>query len=318
MRSDRAIELLTKGLLSPSEIKPYLERRYSFFNYGASVLNRPHQKRSLHEFIQQDEFAILILDSCRFDYFQQEVDDFLDGDLKAVYTSATATKNYIQIIWDGSYPNLTYLTALSAPTDHTFERDGDDYRPSEHFDNFVHVWQNCENKELGAVPPEKMTKAALRQNDDRMIVHYVQPHAPYIGDYRLREDSDDTTWGESLQDIYEQIGRYDLNDKKISDEELKKAYRSNLRRVLSSVRELVSQLDRPIVVTADHGEMLGEGGRYIHGGSPTEQLCTLPWYEVDESIIGTTSSDNIEQVDQTGSDFTEQDVEEQLKDLGYL
>jgi hypothetical protein len=282
------------------------------------LLNRPSQKKNIHEYIQKDKFAIIILDSCRFDYFQQEISKFIDGDLKPVYTSATATKEYIQTIWDGYYPDITYITALSAPTDHTFERDGDEYLPSEHFERFVHLWKICENKELGAVPPEEMTKAALQQNDDKMIIHYVQPHAPYIGDYRLRQDNSNTTWGKSLQDIYKKIGRYDLDDKTISDRDLKKAYQSNLRSVLSSVHKLVSQLDRPIVITADHGEMLGEGNRYIHGGFPTEELCKLPWYEVDESIIGRSPSNELKQVDQTGSDFTEDDVEEQLKGLGYI
>lgn len=306
-----------EGIRSPSKIKPYLEKQYSRFRYGASVLNQPEQKEYLHDFIQQDKFAIVVLDSCRFDYFQEEVDDFLDGELRPVFTSATATMNYIQTVWDGEQYDLTYVTGLSAPTDHAFERKDEKYRPSEHFSDFVHVWQTCENKELGAVPPEEMTKAALQQSDDKMIIHYVQPHAPYVGKYRLRE-KDDTTWGESLQDIYEKIGRYDADEKVISDQELKKAYRSNLRRALASVQELVTRLDRPIVVTADHGEMLGEEGRYIHGGNPSKQLCRLPWYEVDESIIGTSSDDEYETIDRRGADFTEQDVEEQLKDLGYL
>lgn len=310
-------DLLAKGLRSPDKIVPYLKSQYSRYKYGASILNRPHQKEWLHQFIKQDEFIIVVLDSCRFDYFEQEVSKHLNGELDMVYTSATATKNYIQRIWDQTYPDITYLTALSAPTDHAFERDGDSYRPSEHFDNFVHVWQKCENKELGAVPPEKMTEAAIHQNDDRMIVHYVQPHAPYIGDYRLRE-SDDRTWGDSLQDIYEKIGRYNLSDKEIGDDELKQAYQSNLSRALSSVHELVTHFDRPIVVTADHGEMLGENGRYIHGGHATEELCSLPWYEVDRSLTGTASKTNVEATDQTESDFTKEEVEEQLKDLGYL
>jgi gluconate kinase len=294
-----------KGIRSPHKTKPYLEKKYFRFKHGASFLNQPKQKELLHNFIKQDEFAIIILDSCRFDYFQEEVDDFLDGELKSVYTSATATMNYIQTIWDKNNYDLTYVTGLSAPTDHAFERKNKKYRPSKHFSDFVHVWQTCENKELGAVPPEKMTETALQQLDDKMVIHYVQPHAPYIGEYQLREQ-DDTTWGDSLQDIYEKIGRYDVDKKVISNQELKKAYRSNLRRALASVRELVSRLDRPIVVTADHGEMLGEGGRYIHGGNPTNQLCKLPWYNVDKNMIGTSKDEPIETVDRRDVDFTNQ------------
>lgn len=317
MGIDRNVKLFTEGLRSPKKIKPYLERRYSNFKYGSSVLNSPHQKKYIHEFIEQEKFAIIILDSCRFDYFDQEVNEFLDGELESVYTSATYTKDYIQTIWEGNYDDLTYITGLSAPTDHAFERGGKEYRPSEHFSNFVHVWKFCENKEFGAVPPEEMTQAALKQFDDKMVVHYVQPHAPYIGEYQLRNDIN-SSFEESLQDIYKRIGRYGMKEKTISDEELKKAYRSNLRRALASVRQLVTQLNRPVVITADHGEMLGEEGRYIHGGIASKQLCRLPWYLVDESEIGIAENTNVKQVDQSKTQFTNRDVEEQLKSLGYL
>lgn len=317
MFPSRSIELLIEAIHSPNKIKPYLERQYFNFLYGASILNRPHQKKYIHDFIQQEEFAIVVLDSCRYDYFQEEVEDFLSGELQPAYTSATATMNYIQTIWDKKQYDLTYITGLSAPTDHAFERKDKKYRPSRHFSDFVHVWKACEKKELGAVPPEEITKAALRQSDDKMVVHYVQPHAPYIGEHRLRTE-DDTTWDESLHDIYEKIGRHDMNKKEISDREIKKAYRSNLRRALASIRELVAQLDRPIVVTADHGEMLGEGNRYIHGGNPTTQICKLPWYVVDDSIIGTSEENNVEGVNEKDIEITDQDVEKQLKDLGYL
>lgn len=72
------------------------------------------------------------------------------------------------------------------------------------------------------------------------------------------------------------------------------------------------------MVTADHGEMLGEGGRYIHGGNPTNQLCKLPWYNVDKNMIGTSKDESIETVDRRDVDFTNQDVKKQLEDLGYL
>jgi len=308
--------LIKKGIQSPDRVVPYLNKQIHDFKYSFAYRDTPKQKSRIHDLIEREKFALVILDSCRFDYFQQEVYDFLTGELEQVYTPATATINYIQTIWDGQY-DLTYITGLSAPTDHAFERKGLDYRPTDHIENFVHVWKLCEEKELGAVPPEAMTKTALQHREDKMVVHYVQPHAPYIGEYRLRDD-EDTTWGDSLQDIYEKIGRYNQKDKIISDEELQRAYRSNLRRVLTSVRKLVEQLDRPVVVTADHGELLGEDGRYIHGSPKHPHLCELPWFTVDSSIIGTSLSDDFESPNHAETEFTSDDVEEQLKNLGYL
>ncbi len=46
---------------------------------------------------------------------------------------------------------------------------------------------------------------------------------------------------------------------------IREAYRCNLRRVLKSVRELVDKIGiRPIVVTSDHGELLGEDNMIDH------------------------------------------------------
>lgn len=313
-----AARLVLKGIRSPQKIRPYLEQRYRDIRYRPSILNRPAQKKLIHEFIEKGDFMIIILDSCRYDYFREEVGEFLEGELKTVYTSATATMGYIQTIWDGNYEDMTYITGLSAPTDHAFKRKGRGYRPSEHIGEFIHVWNDCNQKELGAVLPEVMTQRALEHHENRSVVHYVQPHAPYIGDYRLRKEDAKTEWGESLQDIYEKIGRYDPDKKVISDEQLRKAYRSNLRRCLNAVRELVTRVDVPVVVTADHGEMLGEGGRYIHGGRPSQQLCKLPWFVVDDLMIGKRGSTEFEPSERNDTDFTKGDVEEQLKHLGYI
>jgi hypothetical protein len=200
------------GIQSPEKILSFINRQYHNLRYGDSLLNTPSQRKKLHDFVRQDEFLVIILDSCRFDYFEQEVSSFIEGELQPVYTSATATKEYMRKTWNNGPYEFTYITGLSAPTDHAFERDGVEYRPSEHISKFVHTWNTCTNKELGAVPPGEITKTAIRQSDGRMIVHYVQPHAPYIGKYQLR-DAQDTTWGESLQEIYEKIGRYDTSKK---------------------------------------------------------------------------------------------------------
>jgi hypothetical protein len=313
----RPFRLLEKGIRDPRAIPPYLRRLCGDIRYGFRYRNTPHQKHRIADFIQNDRFSLVILDSCRYDYFSRAVADHIPGKLEKVYTPSTATVNYIQRIWDDYY-DITYVTGMPAPTDHAFERRGLEYRPSEHFREFVHVWRSCDGKELGAVPPESMTAAALSRGDDQMIVHYVQPHAPYIGDHRLRDPADDESLLSSLQEIYRKIGRYDLSEKTISDADLRDAYRSNLERALRAVRHLVERVDRPVVVTADHGELLGEDGRYIHGYPKHPLLCEVPWFVVDESVIGTVKSKSEDQGIYSRSEVTEEDIEDQLKALGYV
>jgi hypothetical protein len=66
--------------------------------------------------------------------------------------------------------------------------------------------------------------------------------------------------------------------RKYGDQGLRTAYLENLRLVLGEVRELVRYLSGRIIVTADHGELLGEKGRYSHfGGSDDPLLTGVPW-----------------------------------------
>ena len=65
---------------------------------------------------------------------------------------------------------------------------------------------------------------------------------------------------------------------------LRKAYRENLRIVLEHVAELCDELLRHkpsarIVIASDHGELLGENGKYSHGIKDPYTL-EVPWLRV--------------------------------------
>jgi len=65
---------------------------------------------------------------------------------------------------------------------------------------------------------------------------------------------------------------------------LRKAYRENLRIVLEHVAKLCAELlhHKPsarIVITSDHGELLGENGKYSHGIDEPYTL-EVPWLRV--------------------------------------
>jgi hypothetical protein len=306
------------NLKSIEIIRDAIIRRWARIQYEIKTMFEPKQKPKILDFIKNEKFALIILDSCRYDIFSEEVEEFLEGDLEHVYTHKTYTIQYFKETWDGSHQDLTYFTGLPAPTDYAFKQKGIDFTPSRHIGQFVHLWDDCENKELGAVPPEFITSKVLKNKTPHMIIHYVQPHAPYIGDYRLR-DNNNQDFEENTNEIYEKIGRHSKKDKVISDSELRRAYRSNLQRVLKAVRQLVINLDRPIIITADHGEMLGEKGRYIHGGLPTEdKLCKLPWFKIDSSMLGNEDGTDTVDRDIMNDNFNDQDVHEQLEDLGYM
>lgn len=254
------------------------------------------QRPYIRRFIEHDEFVLIVLDACRFDAFDQLIDDRLDGRLTQVWAAGRWTADYAKRTWTG-FDDLTYLSSIPVFSDFYFELRGDDYRPSDHLKSVVPLWDDQWDPVLGTVPPEAVTDAALgyRSHHDhpRLVVHYAQPHVPYIGETRLTPDDEfysDSAVKEGgirhllaedldrpTQRIYRQIqaGR-------ISDAELRQAYVDNLAHVLEEVTRLVRHLDCPVVITSDHGEHLGEDGRYLHEAD-SSSVRRVPWFVVDES-----------------------------------
>ena len=103
---------------------------------------------------------------------------------------------------------------------------------------------------------------------------------------------------------------------KLRDDELDRstvwaAYRANLEYVLDSINTLRQNVFGPrMVVTADHGNALGEWGIYGHGDYPIPSLRRVPWCTVP-------SEDNHTIDPNVDRSYAEVEVEEQLRNLGY-
>jgi hypothetical protein len=297
------------------DILHYFKRKKKEFVIQYKNFQTPHQNKKIKDLIEEDEFVMIIFDSCRYDYFREMYTDYYSGELEKVYNTNTYTKQYQRSIWTEEY-DITYIAGGPVITDRNFELSNLSYRPSEHFEEIVNVWDRGYKKELGVTPPEAVTKEAIDCDASRMIVHYFQPHAPYIGDVRLRsetpavdskKDSNIQNRKESILDIYEEI---EANE--ISGDKLKSAYRSNLERVMSAAKPLISETTSKAVITSDHGELLGEDDRYLHGGLPHRILCELPWF-IAEDTKGNDGEMDIEKTDKE-----EREIKDQLRDLGYV
>ncbi len=285
------------------------------------------QRPLLHEFVEDDNFVVVVLDACRYDIFKDIYQGYLEGNLTKVWASGRWTGDYSRRTWTGNY-DMTYLTTIPVVSDFYGEIRGWDYRPSNHFKNLVPLWDTDWDPSLGTVPPDSVTDTALafvsKMESTKLVVHYSQPHVPYIGDTKilpwdeepegmrhlLEEDIDRPT-----QRIYEQIQRGE-----ISDQKLKQAYIDNLECALEEVVRLIKRVDCPVVITGDHGEHLGEGGKYLHEEDST-LIRQVPWLIVDESEKGHQEIEpeyknrDIQYGDQEQSS---QEVKERLANLGYV
>ena len=97
---------------------------------------------------------------------------------------------------------------------------------------------------------------------------------------------------------------------------LRKAYKENLEIVLAELKELLTFLKGKIVITSDHGELLGENKEYSHyPGSSNPLLQQIPWLVIEKKDalpIPELGVFNVQSNDDAIS------IENRLRDLGYL
>jgi hypothetical protein len=133
------------------------------------------------------------------------------------------------------------------------------------------------DKEKGTVMPEPVVRdAKTAENlfpDKKKIIHFLQPHHPFIG----------KEFGDRMRDPInpeDHATAYDLAERgKLDGEEIREAYKENLGIVLEKAQELAEELEGKTVITADHGDLIGENELFGHylAESKIKQLREVPW-----------------------------------------
>ncbi|PSP95237.1 hypothetical protein BRC84_03510 [Halobacteriales archaeon QS_1_68_44] len=216
---------------------------------------------------------LVVLDACRADLWAEVVDSdsMLPVGTTRVSPGGTSTE-WLEATFGEAQPerlsSTGYVTANPYSADHV---DG------AALGHLREVWRDAWDDDLGTVRPRAVTDAAIRagrEHDlDRLVVHYMQPHFPSIVD-----DRDDgvelEAFGDEPLSVWE-----DLRFGRRSRAEVWRAYRANLRAVLPEVELLLSNIDADrAVITADHGNAVGERGLYGHAaGLALRPLREVPW-----------------------------------------
>ena len=272
---------------------------------------------------------LIILDACRYDYFKETYGNYLDGDVKKAVSPAIHTMDWLDKVFPDFYEDIVYVSAnpyINSKIEVT-DSSGNKFDAKKHFFKIIDVWKGGWNNQLGSVLPSEINEATLKAKVDyknkRFILHYIQPHAPYISEnyapYIPAMKSIEETWAmerihsrktkntnvnirtlcrEVIQksfglEVAWMIGRLlklpiDSQVGAIGYKEgiegLRNAYRENLEFVLEVVSEVVKNVSGTILITADHGEYLGENGRYGHGSWPRRPPNTeVPWLIVEKN-----------------------------------
>jgi len=268
----------------------------------------------------EDWDTLVVLDACPYDMFESTSQ--LDGTLSSRISKGSSTVEWLQANFDGrDLRDTVYITANPQ-----LERNRDGWDIALH--ETINVWldEGWDN-ETGTVRAETMTDAALEAAErfphKRLVVHYMQPHYPFVladttADKEHLQQIDGDGNGPSEENVWNQMFHGDLD---LSRDELWSIYVENLDYVLDSVKRLLDSLSGKTVVTGDHGNYVGERAspipirEYGHPrGLYDSPVVRVPWFVHEYSnrreirrTEGNSSADTIESAV----------VDERLRDLGY-
>lgn len=266
--------------------------------------------------MKEDWDNLILLDACRYDMFEERVD--LEGELESRISLGSTSEEFLErnfgddTFHDTVYVNTNpYLPRLRLD-DGTFHAVVD----------LLDEW----NPELQTVHPETVVNAArdalTEFSSKRLIIHFMQPHVPFIGE--IGQQISAKGWGseQSEGDLTGRTVWQQLREGSYDDEDLVwKAYYENLDIVLSYVDGLLEDLPGRTVISADHGNLVGERlypvisrRRYGHYyGVYTPELVKVPWFVINSDETRVIRSDPPVEHRTT----SEQTIEDRLQALGY-
>jgi len=300
------LESLKHGLDEPHKIFQEVNRLYY-----RRLRTWPYNRDGVDIFAR-DWDHLLILDACRYDMFKEQ--SSLPGTLESVESRASATEEFLEANFHGrEFLDTVYVTG--SPMLHRHRN-----KIETQFHDIVNVWkEDGWNEEYRTVLPETMTEAAIQARDrypnKRLLVHYLQPHYPFLGPTGQEHfdlDRLDFEWYKLLSGELE-----------VSDAVVERAFKENLDVVLPEVERLFGEFSGKTVVTADHGQVIGERGfpvpirEYGHPrGVYSEGLVTVPWLTYENGDRPEIIAENPDHSDSIDRD--EETARERLEHLGYV
>lgn len=304
------IENLKKVFGQPGYIGWEAQRLLFDYRFGGEAV----------DVMAEDWDNLILLDACRYDYFKSQYQ--MPGELTPIISHGGQSWEFMQRNFVGKkFHDTVYVTA----NPHTGKLDKDVFHAVEPL--YIDAW----SEKHETVLPDDVTEAALdahaRYPDKRIVIHFMQPHRPYLGDTaaeiqrehdthgfnRNLAHSNETPDGTSFSTLVE--------NGDIPIQKTRAAYRETLNIVLDSVNKLLEQISGKSVVSADHGEMLGEKilpfttpkFGHSHQYIRNKTLYQVPWLEAPADNRRNITSDVPVGFDR-GDSTT---VADRLKALGY-
>jgi len=219
---------------------------------------------------------LIVLDACRYDSF--EMFNKIKGKYQRVEGPAGDTIAWLSRTFFDKY-NIIFYSASPFIAKYM---DVGGYLAGNHFKDVIDIWYKGWNNERQTVLPETTYEYA-KDAKPRSIIWFEQPHFPPVS--------------EKDKDLWRMTFPYNVVDAnwsnpEISDEKIRQAHFNSVEAVMPYVEKLVQRFKGRIIITADHGELLGEALDANHKGwfhseknfAPfhPEKLYTIPFLIIEK------------------------------------
>ncbi|MDB2283296.1 hypothetical protein PM030_15605 [Halorubrum ezzemoulense] len=304
-----SLNRIRRGLKNPSligrELNRLVHRRLYTRQYNTAGVG----------IFEEEWDNLILLDACRYDLFEQYCTSF-SGELQSRVSRGSNTVEFL--LGNVRGRNLTDTVYVTGNPQYHRHKDILDST----FHDVVDIWhEGGWNEKMGTVLPETVTDHALEAAKvypkKRLLIHYVQPHYPFVESNtsfdkgHLEQTGPDVNPNFWYRIMYGEI--------QPPAEQIWEMYAENLERALPSVRELVDRIAGRTVISSDHGNMIGDRSSPIpirEWGHPrgiyANELVRVPWFVIDgerRRIVPEEPSASV----QTNSEV----VSERLRQLGY-
>lgn len=208
---------------------------------------------------KEDWDNLIILDACTYELFAQT--NWIKGKLEKKVSRGSHTWMFLKENFKGYYPDTVFVSA----------------------NPFIWDFRNCfyQTIYIDSILPEILLEYVMEvdrvYHDKRLIVHFIQPHDPFIGKTQIEEAKK------------EDINPFYLFAKgKIKESILRQAYQDNLKRVLPVIEKLVNEFTGKTIITSDHGEAFGARVPFFpvriygHSGPRIKELVEVPWLTIEK------------------------------------
>lgn len=238
--------------------------------------------------MEEDWDNLILLDGCRYDLFEST--HSLDGELESRISPGSESAEFLLANFsDQTHHDTVYITA----NPHVFKL------PENTFHATINLLDDGWDSELYTVTPETMANAVRKAHSEfpnkRLIAHFMQPHYPFIGELGRqiqqggigrRDKNGNVVDSAGEGDIWMKL-QFHLSD--LTRNDVWAAYKENLELVLDEIEEMLPAIDGKTVISADHGNLVGDwiGPIPSRGyGHPSniyvDDLVTVPWLTIQK------------------------------------